>query len=31
MSKQAYRDGGQSLPDIKKNFDEVAELTKRFV
>ncbi len=31
MSKQAYRDGSQSLPDIKKNFDEVAELTKRFV
>ena len=29
MSKQAYRDGSQSLPDIKKNFDEVAELTKR--
>lgn len=31
MSKQAYRDGSQSLPDIKKNFDEVAELTKHFV
>jgi RNA polymerase sigma factor (sigma-70 family) len=31
MSKQAYRDGTQSLPDIKKNFDEVAELTKQFV
>jgi phosphoribosylaminoimidazole-succinocarboxamide synthase len=31
MSKQAYRDGSQSLPDIKKNFDEVAELTKQFV
>jgi phosphoribosylaminoimidazole-succinocarboxamide synthase len=30
MSKQAYRDGSQSLPDIKKNFDEVAELTKQF-
>src|SRR3954453_10387811 len=31
MSKQAYRDDSQSLPDIKKNFDEVAELTKQFV
>ena len=31
MSKQAYRDGSQSLPDIKRNFDEVAELTKQFV
>ena len=31
MSKQAYRDGSQSLPDIKRNFDEVAELTKHFV
>lgn len=31
MSKQAYRDGSQSLPDIKKNFDEVAELTRQFV
>ena len=31
MSKQAYRDGSQSLPDIKKNFDEVAELTEQFV
>jgi RNA polymerase sigma factor (sigma-70 family) len=31
MSKQAYRDGSQSLPDIKKNFDEVAELTNQFV
>jgi phosphoribosylaminoimidazole-succinocarboxamide synthase len=31
MSKQAYRDGTQSLPDIKKNFDEVAALTKQFV
>lgn len=30
MSKQAYRDGSQSLPDIKKNFDEVAELTRQF-
>lgn len=31
VSKQAYRDGSQSLSDIKKNFDEVAELTKQFV
>lgn len=31
MSKQAYRDGSQSLPDIKKNFDEVADLTQQFV
>lgn len=31
MSKQPYRDGSQSLPDIKRNFDEVAELTKQFV
>ena len=31
MSKQAYRDGSQSLPDIRRNFDEVAELTKQFV
>lgn len=31
MSKQAYRDGSQSLPDIRKNFDEVAELTQQFV
>jgi RNA polymerase sigma factor (sigma-70 family) len=31
VSKQAYRDGSQSLPDIKKNFDDVAELTKQFV
>lgn len=31
MSKQAYRDGSQSLPDLKKNFDQVAELTKQFV
>jgi len=30
MSKQAYRDGSQSLPDIKKNFDDVAELTQHF-
>jgi hypothetical protein len=26
-----HRDGSQSLPDIKKNFDEVAELTQQFV
>ena len=31
MSKQAYRDGSQSLPDIKKNFDEVAALTEQLV
>ena len=31
MSKQAYRDGSQTLPDIKKNFDEVAELTTQFI
>jgi len=31
VSKQAYRDGSQSLPDIKRNFDAVAELTKQFV
>jgi RNA polymerase sigma factor (sigma-70 family) len=31
MSKQAYRDGSQSLPEIKKNFDEVAALTEQFV
>jgi len=31
MSKQAYRDGSQTLGDIKKNFDEVAELTEQFV
>jgi RNA polymerase sigma factor (sigma-70 family) len=31
MSKQAYRDGSQSLPDIKKNFETVAELTNQFV
>ena len=30
MSKQAYRDGSQSLPDISKNFDEVAHLTQQF-
>lgn len=31
MSKQAYRDGSRSLPDIKRTFDEVAALTERFV
>jgi phosphoribosylaminoimidazole-succinocarboxamide synthase len=31
MSKQAYRDGSQSLPDLKRNFDEVAALTQHFV
>ncbi len=31
MSKQAYRDGSQALGAIKRNFDEVAELTKQFV
>lgn len=31
VSKQAYRDGSQSLPDIKQNFDEVAELTKQLI
>lgn len=31
MSKQSYRDGTASLPEIKKRFDEVADLTERFV
>jgi phosphoribosylaminoimidazole-succinocarboxamide synthase len=31
MSKQAYRDGTATLPEIKKRFDEVAALTDRFV
>jgi phosphoribosylaminoimidazole-succinocarboxamide synthase len=30
MSKQPYRDGTATLPDIKKRFDEVADLTERF-
>ncbi len=30
VSKQAYRDGSQNLRDIKKNFDDVAEMTKQF-
>jgi phosphoribosylaminoimidazole-succinocarboxamide synthase len=29
VSKQAYRDGSQSLPDIKKNLEEVADLSKQ--
>ncbi|HEX4818594.1 MAG TPA: phosphoribosylaminoimidazolesuccinocarboxamide synthase [Acidimicrobiales bacterium] len=31
MSKQSYRDGTATLPEIKKKFDEVAALTDRFV
>ncbi len=31
MSKQAYRDGSQSLPEIRKTFDKVADLTQQFV
>jgi phosphoribosylaminoimidazole-succinocarboxamide synthase len=31
MSKQSYRDGSATLPEIKKRFDEVAALTDRFV
>jgi phosphoribosylaminoimidazole-succinocarboxamide synthase len=31
MSKQSYRDGTNTLPEIKKKFDEVAALTDRFV
>jgi phosphoribosylaminoimidazole-succinocarboxamide synthase len=31
MSKQSYRDGTATLPEIKKRFDEVAALTDRFV
>lgn len=30
MSKQAYRDGTATLPEIKKRFDEVAALTDQF-
>lgn len=30
VSKQAYRDGTQSLAEILRNFDEVAELTRQF-
>ena len=31
VSKQSYRDASLPLPAIKRNFDEVAELTKQFV
>lgn len=31
MSKQSYRDGTATLPEIKKKFDEVASLTDNFV
>ncbi len=31
MSKQSYRDGTVTLPEIKKKFDDVAALTDRFV
>jgi RNA polymerase sigma factor (sigma-70 family) len=31
MSKQSYRDGTATLPEIKKKFDEVAALTDDFV
>lgn len=31
MSKQSYRDGTATLPEIKRKFDEVADLTDRFV
>jgi len=31
MSKQSYRDGTATLPEIKKKFDEVAALTDLFV
>jgi phosphoribosylaminoimidazole-succinocarboxamide synthase len=31
MSKQSYRDGTATLPELKKRFDEVAALTDRFV
>lgn len=30
MSKQSYRDGTATLPEIRKRFDEVAALTDRF-
>lgn len=30
MSKQSYRDGTSTLPEIKKKFDEVADLTDTF-
>ena len=31
MSKQSYRDGTATLPEIKKKFEEVAALTDQFV
>jgi len=31
MSKQSYRDGTATLPEIKRKFDEVAALSDRFV
>jgi phosphoribosylaminoimidazole-succinocarboxamide synthase len=31
MSKQSYRDGTATLPEIRKKFDEVAAITDRFV
>jgi len=31
MSKQSYRDGTATLPEIKNKFDDVAALTDRFV
>ena len=31
MSKQSYRDGTATLPEIKKKFDDVAALTDQFV
>lgn len=31
MSKQSYRDGSATLPEIKKKFDQVAAHTDRFV
>lgn len=31
MSKQSYRDGTATLPEIKKKFDQVAALTDRFI
>ncbi|MBB2891679.1 phosphoribosylaminoimidazolesuccinocarboxamide synthase [Flexivirga oryzae] len=30
MSKQSYRDGAATLPEVKKKFEEVAALTDRF-
>jgi phosphoribosylaminoimidazole-succinocarboxamide synthase len=31
MSKQSYRDGTATLPELKKKFDDVAALTDRFL